>query len=156
MGDYSTDDFLGDKGGREEPITPEELDRWAAESIMGWTWRPATASEKMPGRWYDSTFPAFIMSANTAIPIIDWHPSDPNNGQIWLVINKMLEKKWYLTFHNDTNDEGFRAEFYGFPDLAYQILKRSVAYDPNPSLAILKAARAALKENNNGPISTGI
>lgn len=125
-------------------MTPEELDRWSAESLMGWTWQPAMASERRTGQWFDKDFPVFVISRDTAYPVEEWHPSNPKTGQIWMVVDKMQEMEWTLRglSYNPFNKK-WTCLFFKFTEdgdfSAYDIAE-------TPCIAILKAAKAAKEE----------
>lgn len=116
-----------------------ELRRFSAEKVMGWYIVYAEDNRQQnyyshPGKLYDEFH----------INVTDWLPDLPSTGQIWLVVEKMRELGWYrfnLLTALDYNTEpplpyGYEA---GFSKGNCWIL----GYDPNPCIAILKAARGA-------------
>lgn len=101
------------KENKNSNLTPEELDSWAAEKLMGWT---------------TLSFSDYYLE--------NWHPTSPD-APAWQVL-AVIEKMQELNFFVQIEDEGLKSgEFC----VSYGIT--SGIYSKNLLIAILQAAYVA-------------
>lgn len=112
----------------ESSLTAAELDRWAAERLIGWHYVDNPPSPPTLYSIYDKDN-KFVMMAK------DWRPSDPDTGQIWRVIDKLRSQDFNIEINCSMN----------YHVVIYTPTAMFKADDINPCLAILKAAYAALE-----------
>jgi len=112
--------------------TDEELVRWSAEVLMGWTYLDMGNDIDLPF-WYP-----------IGINVKSWNPLDKSNGQIWDVVEKMRELGFiqfqiYWNRYLNNHQGSYGAHFGKSPN------EMGDGKDPNPAQAILKAAWAAVE-----------
>lgn len=118
-------------------MTDTELDKWAAEVVMEW-------SEIIPQihapMVYYGKFSDDVPTCSCTVVKDQWHPTRDLN-QAFMVVEKMRERGWKLMF--DYTDKAY-ATFYREvpPEMGNN---KAAAEDPNPCVAFLKAAYAALE-----------
>lgn len=117
----------------------EDLDRWLATELMGWVLDPATKL------YCDGLKPVIAQQI--------WHPFDPKTGQIWLCVERMRERGWWLILQgpfigNEILPYVFHAELkkVGVPEKS-----SAKVNEGNPAIAICKAIKAALTNEKEEP-----
>lgn len=152
-----------ENSGDGEQMTAEELDKWAATEVMGWKWHELYNCYYLKSPKYKTISILGIKtneipdpSSNTGGTLVivgrdDWHPSDPATGQIWLVVERLRELGWDFACLVLIAPREKGSDYY----CSFEIGSRSSeekpgpkfqAKDPNPCVAILRAARAAMKK----------
>lgn len=128
-------------------MTPEELDQWAAEEVMGWE-----VYQCMEG-YGEMSADCYSNGEDFAITVINWHPSTDAN-QCFMVVERMREEGWNFQLNSG---DGYEASFWKeweeyLPtgDLATITGKVYEGISDNPQLAILQAAHAAWSAGKEG------
>ncbi len=118
--------------------TIEELRRWSAEDLMGWSIKTNYI-----------TGPHYFDSKNRRVIIrVDlWRPDDPTTGQIWMVVEKTREPRI-----GEASGFNFNLSWQQLPEIKIAIaqfyrisgnLEHGQGADENPCLACLKASYQA-------------
>lgn len=105
----------------------QELRDWAARK-MGWI--PDTTN-----RYYINLHGPYN-NIQVKIDVLSWLPDNPATGQIWMLVEKLRDEGWEFRLENC---DSYLAQFVRVAN------DKLVSFDeinPNPCLAILKAARA--------------
>jgi hypothetical protein len=112
---------------------------WSAEKIMGWYKKGndnhywwCSPNHSMPDSKYNREYFGLWKSDKE-----QWQPDNPDTGQIWKFIDKMVDLGYELRLYKPTGKKyQYSAEF----------IDDKFILDDNPCVAILKAAYAALKD----------
>lgn len=112
-------------------MTPEDLDRWAAEKLMGWQ------SVDIAGvKYWKGFISKYDETGITSFQDL-WHPTEDLN-QAFMCIEKVPDCYAIHVFW------GVLHKRYGVKVQKYGVLQSEV-YDPDPATAIIKAIYAALE-----------
>jgi len=122
----------------------QDIDELIATRIMGWEKRQAYFHPSNPKYWFDGDSSERQIIANA------WRPST-NIAQAWEVVEKMIEKGFYINIGTDDLNQFFCALVYGETSIEedgiQKILKEKVfsAEEKTAPLAICLAALKAVE-----------
>jgi len=134
---------------KTEP-TVEELRQWAAEELMEWFYNPTT-DEYFTKTGSKPALP--YINDGQSRRMISWRPDEPETGQIWMVVEKLRERGFYINHVNGlTHHSVFFLKYVETqmsPSMGHFNRAGETVSDTNPCYAILKAAWAVYHSQEN-------